>query len=298
MTHFHVNRIALDADVFGPADGMPLLLVHGFAQQSIAWTADWIAGFARAGFRVIAYDHRDTGLSQKWDGVLPDFAAVSAAARAGEKPPVPYTLSDMATDAAGLLDALKIDSAHVIGASMGGMIAQLLALEHRDRLRSLTVIFSTPGDKDLPPSSRAAQLALVSRPPATDRDTVIAHILASRRAYASTGFASDDGQSAEHIGRCYDRMYYPEGALRHWAAILAAHPRSERLAHLDLPALVLHGGADPLIPPEHGRRLASVIPGARYHEIAGWGHDLPPALTPRLHELIVPFLVSAEEGRK
>jgi pimeloyl-ACP methyl ester carboxylesterase len=295
MTRFHVNGVTLDADVFGPADGIPLLLIHGFAQQSIAWGEEWIDGFTAAGFRVVAYDHRDAGLSQKWNGVLPDFAAITGAMREGRAPDVPYTLSDMARDAAALLDALGIGSAHILGASMGGMIAQLMALEHRAKVRSLTLIFSTPSDRDLPPATREAQLALVSRPAGEDRTSVISHVLASRRAYASTGFALDDAKSAEHAARCYDRMYFPEGALRHWSAILASGPRGERLKGLDCPALVLHGGADTLIPPEHGRRLASVIPGAIYHELMGWGHDMPPELIARLHGLIVPFLRDVEQ---
>lgn len=298
MTRFHANGIALDADLFGPADGIPLLLIHGFVQQSISWTEDWITGFTNAGFRVIAYDHRDTGLSQKWDGQLPDLAGLSMAVRAGETPPLVYSLADMAADVAGLLDALGIASAHILGASMGGMIAQLVALEHRAKVRSLTVLFSTPGDKDLPPSTRAAQMALMSRPPDATRAAVIAHVLESRRAYASTGFSTDEAASGEHIGRCYDRMYYPEGALRHWAAILTAPPRGARLRSLDVPTLVLHGSADGLIPPEHGRRLAASIPDAVYHEIEGWGHDLPPAVVPRLHGLILPFLAKVEAGTK
>ncbi len=298
MTRFHVNGVEIDADITGPADGIPLLMIHGFGQQSISWSDDWTGGFTRAGFKVITYDHRDTGLSQKWDGVLPDFAAITRAMREGRKPEVPYTLSDLADDAARLLDALGIDSAHILGASMGGKIAQLVALDHRAKVRSLTAIFSTTGDRDLPPSTREAQVALLSRPEGSDRAAVIAHVLSSRRAYASTGFASDEAKSAAHIGECYDRMYYPEGSLRHWAALLASPPRGERLKSLDVPALVLHGSADTLIPPEHGRRLAARIPGALYHEIPGWGHDMPPSLIPRLHDLIVPFLKDVEGARK
>jgi pimeloyl-ACP methyl ester carboxylesterase len=298
MTQFHVNGVAIEADVFGPADGIPLLMIHGFGQQSIAWSDDWIDGFVRAGFQVITYDHRDTGLSQKWDGVLPDYSAIGAAMRDGRRPDVVYTLSDLAADAAALLDALGIASAHVMGASMGGMIAQLVALEHRAKVRSLTVVFSTTSDRDLPPSAPEAQAALVSRPAGSDRETVIAHVLASRQAYASTAFRRDEAKSAAHIGRCYDRMYYPEGALRHWAAILASPPRGERLKRVDVPALVLHGSADTLIRPAHGRRVAASIPGAVYHEIEGWGHDLPTDLIGRLHGLIVPFLQQVEAGRK
>ncbi len=296
MTVIRANGISLDYEVFGSPGGVPLLLIHGFAQQSIAWSDEWIEGFTRAGLKVITFDNRDTGLSQKWDGQIPDFASVSAAVAKGQKPDVPYTLSDMAADAAGLLDALGIDSAHILGASMGGMIAQLVALEHRAKVRSLTIVFSTPGDQDLPRSSRAAHLALTKPPPGNDRESVIQHILASRAAYGSKGFAQDEVRIAAHAGRCYDRMYYPEGALRHWSAILATPPRGERLRGLDLPTLVLHGTDDTLLPPAHGRRIAERIPGAIFHEIAGWGHDMPLGVIPELHELIVPFIKKAEEG--
>jgi pimeloyl-ACP methyl ester carboxylesterase len=208
----------------------------------------------------------------------------------------PYTLSDMAADAAGLLDALGIGSAHILGASMGGMIAQLVALEHRAKVRSLTILFSTPGDPDLPRSTREAQQALITPPSGTDRASVIQHVLESRTAYGSKGFAQDEARIARHVGQCYDRMYYPEGALRHWSAILATKPRGERLRELNLPALVLHGTDDTLIPPAHGRRIAERIPGATYHEIAGWGHDMPLGVIPRLHELIVPFIDKVERA--
>jgi pimeloyl-ACP methyl ester carboxylesterase len=294
MTTVRVNGFVIDFETFGPKDGIPLLLIHGFVQQSIAWPPEWIEGFARAGFKVIAYDNRDTGLSQKWDGCVPDFAAITSAMREGRKPDAPYTLADMAADAAGLLDALGIESAHVVGASMGGMIAQLVALDHPEKVRSLTLIFSTTGDRDLPPSSREAHLALTTAAPAHDREAVIAHVLKNRRAYASKGFAADDERSAIHIGRCYDRMYYPEGALRHWAAILATPARGERLRGLDLPTLLLHGTDDTLLPCEHGRQLAACIAGAQYHEIEGWGHDMPPGVIPILHGLVLPFIERAE----
>jgi pimeloyl-ACP methyl ester carboxylesterase len=285
MALARANGISIEYEVFGPKDGVPLLLIHGFAQQSIAWSPEWIDGFSRAGMKVISYDNRDTGLSQKWDGVIPNFPET-----------VPYTLSDIAADAAGLLDALGIDSAHILGASMGGMIAQLVALEHRSKVRSMTILFSTPGDPDLPRSTREAQEALLALPSGDDRASVIEHVLVSRTAYGSKGIAQNADRVAQHIGQCYDRMYYPEGALRHWSAILAERPRGERLRKLDLPALVLHGLDDTLIPPAHGRRIAECIPGAVYHEIAGWGHDIPLGLIPRLHELIVPFIQKVERG--
>ena len=296
MTAVRANGIVIDCEAFGPPDGVPLLLIHGFAQQSIAWPPEWIEGFARGGFKVITYDNRDTGLSQKWEGRIPDFDAITRAMREAKKPDLPYTLADMAADAAGLLDALGIDSAHVAGASMGGMIAQLVALDHPGKVRSLTLIYSTTADHGLPRSSSEAHLALTTEAPAHDRQSVIDHVLRGRRAYASKGFALDGERSAIHIGRCYDRMYYPEGALRHWAAILASPPRGERLRGLSVPTLVLHGTDDTLLPCAHGRRIAECVPGAEYHEIEGWGHDFPPGVIPTLLGLMLPFMEKVEKG--
>ena len=298
MASARANGIVIAYETYGPRDGVPLLLIHGFGQQLTAWSPAWIDGLADAGLNVIAYDNRDTGLSQKFDGQIPDVAAAARAMRDGRKPDVPYTLSDMAADAAGLLDALGIESAHVAGASMGGMIAQLLALDHPDKVRSLTVIFSSTSDAGLPPSTAEAHKALTSEPAGADRASVIAHVLKSRRAYSSTKFAIDDEESALHVGRCYDRMYYPEGTLRHWGAIVASPPRGERLRHLKVPTLVLHGTADTLLPIAHGRHLAGCIAGAEYHEIEGWGHDLPRSVIPVVLERMVPFVDRVEKARR
>jgi len=297
MAKIRANGIDIEYEVSGPADGVPILLIHGFAQQLIAWPDEFVDGFAKAGLRVIRFDNRDTGLSRKWDGRIPDFGAVTAAARERRKPDVPYFLRDMAADAAGLLDALGIASAHILGASMGGMIAQLVALDHSANARSLIEIFTTTNDAGLPPSSAEAHQALITPPQANDRASVIAHVLKSRRAYASTAYAADDERAAERIGRAYDRCFYPEGALRHWAAILASPPRGKRLRALKLPALVLHGTADTLLPPAHGRYIADCISGAEYHEIDGWGHDLPQGVIPTLLGFILPFVERVEKAR-
>ena len=247
--------------------------------------------------RVIRFDNRDIGLTQKWDGVMPDMGALRDALGEGRKPPIPYTLDDMAADAAALLDALGIESAHVLGASMGGMIAQLVALDHPKKARSLISIFSTTGDRSLPPSSPEAQAALVSRPASTDRATVVSHTIKNRRAYASTRWPYDEVRLAEQIGRNYDRSFYPEGTLRQWAAILAAPARTERLKSLDLPTLVLHGSADTLIRPEAGRHTASCIRGAEYHEIEGWGHDMPLPAIPLVAGYVSEFVEKVERSR-
>ncbi len=298
MTQIRANGIELEYDEAGPRDGAPFLMISGFGTQMTGWPDEFRKTLVEAGLRVIRFDNRDVGLSRKWDGIIPDMRAVTDAMRAGRKPDIPYTLDDMAADAAGLLDALGIDAAHVCGASMGGMIAQLVALNHLHKARSLISIFSTTGDRSLPPSSPEAQAALVTRPASPDRATVIAHTLKGRRAYASTRWPFDEARLAALIGANYDRSYYPEGASRQWAAILAAAPRTERLKSLNLPALVLHGSADTLIRPDAGRHTAQCIPGADYHEIDGWGHDMPLEAIPLVAGLVLPFVETVEMKRR
>jgi pimeloyl-ACP methyl ester carboxylesterase len=295
MTQIRANGIVLEYDERGPKDGVPILLIMGFGSQMTSWPDEFSQGLARAGLRVIRFDNRDVGLSQKWDGVFPDAQAAMAA---GKKPDVPYVLSDMAADAAGLLDELGIDSAHILGASMGGMIAQLVALDHAAKARSLISMFSTTSDPSLPRSSPEALAALTGRPASTDRATVIAHSVKGRRAYASTAYPFDEARMAAIVGRSYDRSYYPEGSTRHWSAIMASPPRTERLKTLSIPTLVLHGTADTLIPVEAGRHTAQCIPGAEYCEIEGWGHDLPLEVLPVLFGAILPFVARVEEARE
>jgi len=298
MSRVKANGIEIEYEELGPRDGAPFLFINGFGSQLTSWPVEFRQSLVDAGLRVIAFDNRDVGLSQKWTGQIPDMKAVSEAVRAGRKPDVPYTLDDMAADAAGLLDALGIDGAHISGASMGGMIAQLVALDHPKKARSLISIFSTTGDRSLPPSSPEAQAALTTRPTSDDRATVVAHAVKGRRAYASTRWPFDEARLNDLVGRNYDRAFYPEGTSRHWAAILAAPPRTERLKALKLPSLVLHGSADTLIRPEAGRHTAQCIPHAEYHEIDGWGHDMPLPAIPIVSGLIVDFVKRVEAKMK
>src|SRR4029077_15904168 len=166
MSKIRANGTELEYDETGPANGIPFLMINGFGRQVTSWSDEFRQSLASAGLRFIRFDNRDVGLSQKWDGIVPDARAVAAAVREGRKPDVPYTLNEMAADAAGLLDALGIDSAHIAGASMGGMIAQLVALDHSAKARSLISILSTTGDRSLPPSSPEAMAALTTPPPA------------------------------------------------------------------------------------------------------------------------------------
>ena len=291
------NGIEIEYDEAGPKDGVPLLMIQGFGSQMTSWPDEFFAMLADAGLRVIRFDNRDVGLTQKWDGIFPKTGDIVEALKAGRKPDVPYTLADMASDAAALLDALGIESAHIAGASMGGMIAQLVALDHPKKTRSLISIFSTTSDPSLPRSSPEAQAALMARPEGTDRESVVTHSLKGRRAYASTKWPFDEKRLGELIGRSYDRSFYPEGTLRQWAAIMASPPRTERLKSLKVPALVLHGSSDTLIPPAAGRHTAACIPGAEHHEIEGWGHDLPLEVIPLLRERILPFIARVEKAR-
>jgi pimeloyl-ACP methyl ester carboxylesterase len=297
MTKIRASGIEIEYDELGPKDGIPFLMINGFGSQMTSWPDEFRQALANAGLRFIRFDNRDVGLTQKWNGIIPDVRAVAAAVAQGKKPDIPYTLADMAADAAGVLDALGIETAHIAGASMGGMIAQLVALNHPRKARSLISIFSTTSDPSLPRSSPEAQEALMTRPPSTDRDTVIAHSLKGRRVYATTKYPFDDKRWAALIGASYDRSYYPEGTSRQWAAIMASPPRTERLKSLKLPALVLHGTADTLIPCAAGRHTAQCIPGAEYHEIEGWGHDMALPMIPEIATLIVPFVKKVEAQR-
>ena len=298
MARIKANGIEIEYDVSGPEDGPPLLLIMGFGTQMTGWPDEFHRMLTDSGMRVIRFDNRDVGLTQKWDGIMPDTRAAMTALRDGRKPDVPYTLDDMAGDAAGLLDALGIQSAHIMGASMGGMIAQLVALNHPAKARSLISIFSTTGDPSLPRSSPEAQEALMARPSSARREDVIAHSIKGRRAYASTRFPFDEERLAKLIGAAYDRSFYPQGTLRQWAAIVASPPRTDRLKQLRIPALVMHGTADTLIPCAAGRHTAECIPGAEYHEIEGWGHDIPLGVIPELRDLIVPFVTRVEDIRE
>ena len=298
MTKVRANGIELEYDETGPANGIPFLMINGFGSQMTSWSDEFRQSLAGSGLRFIRFDNRDVGLSQKWHGIVPNAREVLDAVRDGRKPEIPYTLNDMAADAAGLLDVLGIESAHIAGASMGGMIAQLVALDHPAKTRSLISIFSTTSDPSLPPSSPDALAALTTPPPAQDRASVVAHGLKGRRTYATTRFPFDEQRVGALIGAAYDRSYYPEGTSRQYAAIMASPPRSERLKSLKVPTLVLHGSADTLLRPECGRHTARCIPGSEYHEIEGWGHDMPPPMVPLVTSLIVPFVQKVESQRK
>jgi pimeloyl-ACP methyl ester carboxylesterase len=266
-----------------PADP-PLLLVNGYTSQMISMHRGYVEQLVAQGLHVIQFDNRDVGLSSKLDGQRVSPGAVLTASLGGDPlPPVPYTLSDMAADGIGLLDHLGIDLAHIVGSSMGGMIVQTMAIEHPERIASVTSVMSSPGDPRVGRPTPEARDALLAPPP-PDRDEFIAASLNSK-IWASKRYFDPDWL-LELAAAQYDRCFYPEGATRQLAAIYASGDRSEGLASLQVPMLVIHGRDDTLITPEGGERTAELVPGSRYLLLADMGHDHPAPLWPVLAEAI------------
>jgi pimeloyl-ACP methyl ester carboxylesterase len=285
MTQIEANGITIEYDILGPADGEPLLLVAGLGMQMIRWSRPFRELLVNRGFRVIRFDNRDAGLSTHFDhAAVPDLMEVAAARARDAKPDVPYDLDDMARDAVGLLDALAIERAHVVGASMGGMIAQVVAADDAHRVASLTLIMSTTGNPELPPATPEAMAALMSRPPhPSDEEAYLAHMMRTVRTIGSPAYPADEADLRARLVEAVRRNYDPAGYGRQIAAVAATGDRRARLGRISAPTLVVHGADDPLIPVEAGRDIAAHIAGAELVVIPGMGHDLPPAL----HERIV-----------
>ena len=270
------NNISIAYEDHGNPDHPAILLIMGFGAQLTLWPDEFVEALVGHGFRVIRYDNRDIGLSHKFDGVkAPGPIKLTILSKLGFKPKVPYDLGDMADDGAGLMDALGIERAHIVGASMGGMIAQRFALRHPDKAISLTSIFSTTGSSKVPPADREAIAALTKRPDSTDEDVLVRHGVYLSGVIGSPGYPADPKRLEERVRSTVRRSFYPEGPLRHMAAIIGDGDRTAALRTLDVPTLVLHGEADPLVKVEGGRATADAIPGAKLKTYAGWGHDLP-----------------------
>jgi len=286
MPRARSNGIELEYETFGRAGDPPLLLVMGLGAQMILWHEEFCAALARRGFHVIRYDNRDVGRST-WlaDAGVPDVPAALAAAGAGRPVDAPYRLGDMAADAAGLLDVLGVEAAHVVGASMGGMIAQSLAIEHPRRLRTLTSIMSTTGHPDLPPA-RPEAMAILLTPMPTERAAHVERSVRASRTIGSPAYPSEEGELRALAERGFDRGLNPPGVARQLVAILASGSRRAALGAVGAPTLVIHGADDPLVPVEAGRDTAASVPGAELLEIAGMGHDLPRALWPTVVDAI------------
>ncbi len=272
MTDFaDSNGLRLCYEVLGDPSAQPLLLVSGLGGQLINWREEFCAELTSRGFRVIRFDNRDVGLSTYMDHAgMPDPAAVARAAARGEPIEVPYTLQDMAEDAAGLLDALDIGEAHVMGSSMGGRIGQYLAVRHPERVLTLTSMVSHMGEPGHPPPDPDA-VALLSRPAPAEREEYmhysmeLSRVLSGRRPL-------DQAYAWSQAGRAYDRAFHPEGTARQYAALMAAGSAKEALGNLNIPTLIIHGSDDPLIPLGAAQAMAEVMPRAELLVIEGMGH--------------------------
>jgi pimeloyl-ACP methyl ester carboxylesterase len=264
--------------VIGPEDGKPILLISGVGTQSTRWKDDFVAELNARGYRAIKMDNRDIGLSQKFtEHGIPDFARILADKAAGKTPDVPYTLSDMAADGAALLDYLGIDKAHICGFSMGGMIVQLMAIEHPEKVLSMTTVMSNTGNPDLPRATDAAMAALTRpRPDAlVDREGAIQSRIETDKVIGSPAYPIPEEELRAHAEADLDRSIHPTGFSRQYAAILATRDRRAELQKLTMPVSVIHGVEDPLVPVEGGRDTAANCPTAELFEIEGMGHNFP-----------------------
>ena len=288
------NGLEIWYETFGDRADVPLLLVMGLGAQATAWDDDLCQTFVDRGFFVIRYDNRDVGLSTKIESPQVDFAAEIAKAFSGGEPNAPYRLSDMAADAAGLLDHLGIDAAHIVGASMGGMIVQQIAIDFPQRVLSLTSIMSTTGDSDVGAPNPDA-MATLMRPPATSRDEAIEASVESWKVIGSPTYF-DEEEVRRRGAAAYDRSFYPVGVGRQLLGILASPSRTDGLRKVTVPTLVIHGAVDPLVTVTGGRRTAEVVPGAEYLEIDDMAHDMPRPLWPVIVEAITRNVSKAGEA--
>ena len=289
MAKAATNGIYIEYETFGDSAARPLLLIGGLADQLIHWDDELCRDLSERGHYVIRFDSRDAGLSTKFDQAgVPDLGTLAR----GEKSP-PYTLDDMADDAVGLLDALDIRKAHICGASMGGMIAQTIAIRHPSRILNLISIYSTTGNRDLPPP-KPEMMERLRAPAPQEREAYIKYMVDLFRAMAGPGFAFDEAWTRMITKRAYDRSFSPQGTMRQIAAIMTQTDRKKALASVTAPTLVIHGTDDPVVPMEAGKDTAEAISGARLMLIEGMGHDLPHGgAWPRIVEAIAAHTLRA-----
>jgi pimeloyl-ACP methyl ester carboxylesterase len=289
MNILKANGIELAFDCFGDETGEAILLISALGTQMIRWTVPFCQELATRGYRVIRFDNRDTGCSTHFSRyAAPDLLSLVTMLRDGQRPDVSYTLYDMANDAVGMLDALSIDQAHVVGQSMGGMIAQTVASESPERVLSLTSVMSSTGNPALPPATPDL-MTMMTRPapdPVLDEAGFLAHSLAFERRIAGSGYPFDEEHQRALFLEEVQRAYDPGGAARHLAAMAISGDRRQRLATIRIPTLVIHGADDPLVLPACGKDTALSIPDAKLMLIDGMGHHLPPSLYRTVAEAI------------
>lgn len=281
------NGIMLEVEEHGPKDGTPLILVRGLGTQLIHWPREFVRGFSDLGYRTIIFDNRDVGLSQRYpaEGVSGDAGDILAAAKAGKVPPPAYAFEEMAKDVIGLMDALGITKAHIFGISMGGGIAQVLAVNHSDRLLTDTIVMTVN-------VLRAPELlGRVLVWPET-REEAQENWLKSDQDYGSHGYPMNEEEIRAQAALAWDRSHDADGVNRQLLATFSADDRREALKSVDLPCLVIHGAIDTLIPPDAGREIAGLIPNAKLEIIEGMGHSITPLLAPVIVGMVDEFITS------
>jgi pimeloyl-ACP methyl ester carboxylesterase len=288
------NGMELAYETFGDASVPPVVLIMGLATQMIAWPDELCEGLARDGLFVVRFDNRDVGESTHLRNLPPPRLADIVVRR---RPP-PYSIGDMAADVAGLLDSLGLGQVHLVGASMGGFIAQTVALEHPDRVRTLTLMMTSTGSRRVGQPRPRIYARLLRRRVAAGRPAAIAATVETFRLIGSPGFVFDEQYIRDLAGRSYDRGYDPVGSRRQLAASVSQPNRTADLRRITVPALVIHGLHDPLVAPSGGLAIARAIPDSRFAGFSGMGHDLPRALWPEFVREIAALTALGEQRRR
>ena len=286
MTQHDVRGVGIEVESYGSEAAPAFLLIRGLSTQLIQWPDVFVGGLVEAGFRVVVFDNRDCGLSAKFDAAgtpsIQDLLSGNA--------DVPYTLTDMARDTVGVLDALEIEKAHVAGISLGGMVTQHLAISHGERFYTATSIMSSSGAPGLPTATPEAMASLTARADdPDDREKVIELNMKGQRVIGSPGFPMSEEELRSYCERAYDRCYCPGGSARQMAAVLTDATRADRLSEISIPFQVLHGSEDPLIPLGCGEDTAKRVSGAALHTIKGMGHDISDLNSPHVVERLIAF---------
>jgi len=285
------NGIAIEVEDTGEADRPAVLLVMGLGMQLVAWPAALVQALHEDGYRVVRFDNRDAGLSQAFDHLgVPNLLVASMRHRIGWPVQAPYTLHDMAADTLGVLDAIGIGRAHVVGVSMGGMVAQRLAIAAPHRVLSLASVMSSSGARYLPGPKPHVLRAMLARPPGQGEDELVEHAMQLLRIIASPAFAQDETLVRERVRQALRRSCRPAGTMRQMCAVAADTRRADELARIEAPTLVFHGIDDPMVPFACGHDTARRIRGARLVGVPGMGHDLPPGVVERLLDSLRPHL--------
>ena len=281
------NGISITYEDKGPREAPVILLVMGLGGQLTLWPDEFVEALNAHGFRTIRYDNRDVGLSTRFDAAgVPNLKWMFVKAAIGLPVRPAYTLADMAADGMALLNHLGVQRAHIVGASMGGMISQHIAARYPDRVLSLTSIMSTTGNRRLPRANKEAMQVLANRPMSGDKENLIAYSVRAARVIGSPGYPATEERLQRRVRSDFERGWYPQGVARQMAAIVSDGDRRAMLKDIKAPTLVIHGEADPLVPIAGGRDTAENIAGARLLTIPGMGHDLPLALVDTLADAI------------